>query len=302
LAFLFEFLRAKKGSGWGPGPKNIELLRLFTSSGQQDQHQRGEKVMNRKTVYKIEIKNWEKYNKSVKKGHPCIMLSKRFFDDIKIQRLPAGGRLLYLGLLLRRGEVESTFIEASFEDLLRFAGGSGQVVSRLLSLLESFQLVTVEKIEPFNNRIELNRIEKKIKEERVESKDSTTKMVQNETPDAARSNLPEKSGKLAAEKSRSELVIFKNESDFINAIPEKTKQRWSALYQDPDFLQRELLKAFNWYENNPKKKPKTVRGWIQAMSSWFERGWVKHVRTIQSQQVTGLSDSQWQNVMNGREV
>lgn len=85
---------------------------------------------------------------------PHIFLSKRFLDDAKIQSLPAGAKLLYLGLMLRRGEVDTTFFEASYEDLVRFSGGSGQAVQRLLALLESFQLVTYEKT-PLN-RIELN--------------------------------------------------------------------------------------------------------------------------------------------------
>lgn len=120
--------------------------------------------MARGTMYKIEILNWEKYNQKAKKNHPCIMLSKRFLDDAKIQRLPAGGKLLYLGLLLRRGEVESTFVEATHEDLVRFAGGSGQVVQRLLTQLESFQLLKYEKMAP-------NIIEKNIKEDkRIEKK------------------------------------------------------------------------------------------------------------------------------------
>jgi hypothetical protein len=102
--------------------------------------------MAKSTLYKIEILNWESYNQKAKKGHPCIMLSKRFLDDAKIQTLPSGGKLLYLGLLLRRGEVDTTFVIASHEDLVRLSGGSGQVVKRLLALLESLQLVTYESL------------------------------------------------------------------------------------------------------------------------------------------------------------
>lgn len=98
-----------------------------------------------KIHYKISIVNWDRYNKKSKPSLPHIFLSKRFFDDSKVQLLPNGGKLLYLGLLLRRGEVDTTFFGASHEDLVRFAGGSGQVVSRLMEQLQSLQLVTYEK-------------------------------------------------------------------------------------------------------------------------------------------------------------
>lgn len=119
----------------------------------------------KKTIYRIELLGWQKYNQKSKPSLPCIMLSKRFLDDAKIQSLPSGGKLLYLGLLLRRGEVDDSSIEASFEDLLRFAGGNGQVVSRLLDLLKELQLLTYDVL------LEKKRIEKNIKgkEEKITS-------------------------------------------------------------------------------------------------------------------------------------
>lgn len=87
---------------------------------------------------------------------------------------------------------------------------------------------------------------------------------------------------LPAKPSPTELVDLKSEAEVLNAVPDKTKARWVALYPDADFLRREALKAFNWYENNPKKRPKTIRGWSAALSSWFERGWRYHVKTIEA--------------------
>lgn len=123
---------------------------------------KGGQQMAKKPVYKITINGWEDYNSKSKPGHKCIFISKRFFDDTKIQRLPQGGKLLYLGLLLRRGDVKETFYEASHEDLVRLAGGSGQVVQRLMEQLQSLQLVSYE-IFPL---IEKKRKEEKRKEEK----------------------------------------------------------------------------------------------------------------------------------------
>lgn len=118
----------------------------------------------KKTIYKITILNWEKYNSKARPGHPSIMISKRFFDDAKIQSLTGGAKLLFLGLMLRRGDVDTTFVEGSHEDLVRFAGGSGQVVCRLLRQLEAFQLVTYEIFEPLIKLKESNIREEKLNE------------------------------------------------------------------------------------------------------------------------------------------
>lgn len=66
-----------------------------------------------------------------------------------------------MGLILRCGEVTSSSIEATHDQLVTFAGGSGQDVQRLLSLLQQLQLLTYTK-----NEFLLNRIEKKVKEEK----------------------------------------------------------------------------------------------------------------------------------------
>lgn len=140
---------------------------------------------NSKTIYKITVKNWEKYNSKKKKSHDCILLSTGFLSDAKILTLPPGGRLLYLGLLLRCGEVSATMCEASHDQLLTFAGGRGQVVSTLLSQLEDLQLVTVEKIEPFINRIEKKRKEKNRNEGESEFKNLETQETQETQKQAA---------------------------------------------------------------------------------------------------------------------
>lgn len=139
--------------------------------------------MANKTIYKINVINWDKYNRNLKKGHKAILISTGFLSDAKIRVLPNSGKLLYLGLLLRCGEVTSSFIEASHDHLVTFAGGSGQVVSRLLFQLEQLQLVTVEKIEPFINRIEKKRKEENINTVVVELKNEEVKKpeVQNST-------------------------------------------------------------------------------------------------------------------------
>lgn len=152
--------------------------------------------MANKTIYKINVINWDKYNRNLKKGHKAILISTGFLSDAKIRVLPNSGKLLYLGLLLRCGEVTSSLIEASHDHLVTFAGGSGQVVSRLLVQLEQLQLVTVEKIEPFINRIEKNRIEYIKEKETTDSRPSDIPASPTKEPEN------EETKKLAKEKKR----------------------------------------------------------------------------------------------------
>lgn len=69
-------------------------------------------------------------------------------------------------------------------------------------------------------------------------------------------------------------------SDLFLSVSPKTIERWAKLYPDRDFVSREVVKALNYYANNPKKQPRTIRGWVSAMSSWFERGWRTHQASI----------------------
>lgn len=92
------------------------------------------------------------------------MLSKRFFDDARIQKLSQTGKLLYLFLLLRRGDHDSNVFETTHEHMVNVCGGRGVHVSNVLDQLQSFQLLTYEKIDSFINRIEINRIEMTTKE------------------------------------------------------------------------------------------------------------------------------------------
>jgi hypothetical protein len=101
------------------------------------------------------------------------------------------------------------------------------------------------------------------------------------------------------ELSRSALVLITNEDQFSGIIPQATQSRWMALYNDSEFLKRETMKAFNWYENNPKKKPKTARGWVQALSSWFERGWPKYQKQIESVKNVGYSEREMRDILSG---
>lgn len=91
------------------------------------------------------------------------------------------------------------------------------------------------------------------------------------------------------EKSKPGPLEFEDENALILSIDKKILDNWAKLYEQ-EYLQRELLKAWNWYSNNPRKKPKTIRGWVQALSSWFDRGWKHYVKNIEVNKNSSLDD------------
>jgi hypothetical protein len=132
----------------------------------------------KRTIYKITVLNWSKYNGKLKKGHGCILLSTSFLSDPKIRNLSPTTKLLYLSCLLVCGEsirskddLSTESVKSQFEvthDSLVFQSGvkSGSLQSQL-DQLQSLQLLRYEKIEPLINRREEKRKESKRKEEKV---------------------------------------------------------------------------------------------------------------------------------------
>lgn len=71
-------------------------------------------------------------------------------------------------------------------------------------------------------------------------------------------------------------------NDFELVIDKKTQSNLAELYPDYEYIRREFLKMHNWLLANPKKNLKTSKGWRQFVSSWLDKGWDKHQKTIPS--------------------
>jgi len=74
-------------------------------------------------------------------------------------------------------------------------------------------------------------------------------------------------------------------------ISQPIQNRWIKLYQDPAWIIKETLRLLTYYDNNPRKAPKTDRGWSTAISGWLSRGW-EWKRKKESGQPGSKSDSE----------
>lgn len=117
--------------------------------------------MARNLIYKITVKNWEKYNSRKKEGHRQILLHVGFLADAKIQQLSPATTLLFLSCMLLAGESAQSQFEVTHESLCFHSRVKSGSLQSQLAVLEELQLVTIEKIEPLKNRIEKKIREKK---------------------------------------------------------------------------------------------------------------------------------------------
>lgn len=70
--------------------------------------------------------------------------------------------------------------------------------------------------------------------------------------------------------------------NLLKIIPEETQAQWPKLYPDPEFLEREAIKTIQWCKINPRKTPKSIKGWVRFYSGWLERGWERYRKSIPS--------------------
>jgi hypothetical protein len=75
--------------------------------------------------------------------------------------------------------------------------------------------------------------------------------------------------------------------ELLNLFDQKRRGELEVLYPDPGFIDREAIKAVQYYRDNPRKTPKTGRGWKMAFTSWLTRGWRYHVKSIASESPSG---------------
>lgn len=114
-----------------------------------------------------------------------------------------------------------------------------------------------------NARIEENRIEKN-REERNSFRVSST--VSEEKSD-----------------TRGAIADFEGDKEIENLlrhVTADTQRIWVKLYTDVGWIQSELLRAKLYYRDNPRKEPKSDRGWSQALTSWLGRGWSFRARSL----------------------
>jgi hypothetical protein len=219
-------------------------------------------MANNKFIYRITVTNFNKYNSTLKKGHKSTLISNNFCSDPKLGTLPMTTRWMFLGIVLTCGDFTRDTVEMSSK-ALRNLLECNRDVDRELYSLQSLQVLTFEKIDPFMNRIEKKVKESKRKEENIfiaeiddpknESENSTldgpSTDPQISKPEVRRQiekiyndHYPLKKGKSkGVEKLSKELKSEKDFADLVIAIT-----RYKAQLTDPQFALHFSTFAGQW--------------------------------------------------------
>lgn len=89
-------------------------------------------------------------------------------------------------------------------------------------------------------------------------------------------------GGTAARKSRVRRlpVNYQSVKELQEGLGKEKLNEWMQIYDgDQEFLEREMLKAFAFYRDNPRKAPKFVSTWKTKLSWWFENSWNRRAKS-----------------------
>jgi hypothetical protein len=220
-------------------------------------------------TFSVTILKWRENNPKHRKGMGGFMIKNGFFSDYKIAQLKPIEVGLFLYLLCIASESSSDQFVISARTLPKQFRISNKSLHNHLDQLQSLQLVSCSKLPP-----------KLIKENK--EKGSKGGVVNSEQPTPQSSLFSENTTAAALKRASpaTALVDISTIEQMQKLFDDSTLRIWSQLYPDPEFLHRVTLKAVNYYNNNPKKKPRTVKGWKQTLGSWYDKDWPKHVRSI----------------------
>lgn len=219
----------------------------------------------------IKIKNWDKYQPRKDIKNPTwFALSNRIFEDPDLFSLTDAELRALLYIFCQASQKNSAEICLNLTHAERIGQLKKEAVFLAVEKLSDIGILEVS----VRERTQPVRI-------CTESVRDTTRQditLHNTTEPNTSSTV----AKIAPVAAANKLVEFSNEKELLEKINPEQIQRWSHLY-DAVFLNRELIKAWGYYQNNPLKRPKTARGWIRALSAWFDRGWPRYVAQIKSQ-------------------
>lgn len=92
-------------------------------------------------------------------------------------------------------------------------------------------------------------------------------------------------------KIKEEEKEFRAAADLISNLSDEIKKLYDEAY-----VIRESVKAWDWLENNPGRKPKLNKGFRRFFTNWLERGWEAYRKTIPTNAPTakGSAGADWE--------
>lgn len=247
-------------------------------------------------TYHLIVKNWDKYQKRAKDYVRPVWFSldNSIYEDPDIYDLSAEEFRAWIYIMCQASKQAKGGKISISED---HANRSGNVDKKALkSLINKFLALRILMKSAASSRPAPDHEAASSRQDADQLPAHTLQniTVQNNTlvPNGTTAELePEPADRgLSAQRSEKFPIVFNSVEELLAHLPTETLKRWTELYPDKEFLQRETKKAFGYYcHDNPRKKPASRRGWSQALSSWLERGWSKSAKFTK-----GVDPNSWE--------
>jgi len=225
----------------------------------------------------IKITNWNKYNpKRAQVVYTWLKLSNDLPTDQKLFGLTAAQKHGWVVLLCIASKQNNGVIKLGpkpYEYFGQLSGLKKDEVLELLNYIKEMDLATLK----------YTGIHSDVSDERTRQ----TKKERNATH-----SLPIQPPKQSVTPRHTELcnidlihtsLIGDTESGILlKNISFKTQERWIKLFEDPEYIKREIIKMIIWLEDNAHKRPRSKSGVSRFMTRWLNSGWENHRKGLQS--------------------
>lgn len=216
---------------------------------------------------KIHILNFEKYNpRSDVKRNSWLRFQNDFFDDPAFFDFNSDEKVAWIYMLCYASKQNTGELPVSPPHFTRITAISEKVLYQTIEKLKQHRIVEIRTLR--------GRYASDTHLPATDVTDVTIRTREEENLSTGSCEVVQKQVELLPTAPKGALVTAAvKPMDLISKINPDILRRWEQLYQDPEFLNTELLKALNWYEANPKKLPKSSASWSRALSNWFAKGW-----------------------------
>lgn len=222
----------------------------------------------------VRIINWEKYNpKRAQKSYTWLRLNNDFFVDEKLFKCNAHQKLIWIILLCTASKHNSGDIELDLDFIAHHIMLSPKLIIQALDLFESIGLIEITTPDYTVLHHTTPTYETDETDERTEDAKASSSTTAEAALQTVRGCHPD-------------LILDDESVKFLSFVSHDTQRRWLTLYS-VEYISREVVKAINWLENNPQRRPRSARGASSFLTKWLDRGWERYRKQQPVNEKTG---------------
>lgn len=232
----------------------------------------------------IEVVNWEKFNpRKDLKATTWFRLQNNLFEHEDFIDFTDGEFMTMVYLLSQCSKKQSGTIKISAAHAERIGRRKLVDLDRTVDKLFELHIVRITLNDPNAD------VTQTLRERDVDVTLRTKRDERDETKrderDAATSGQPN------ASVTSDPVIASLSDSltlDLLKKVKPEIQSSWLKLYDDPEFVKREIQQAAVWCQANPARRPKS--DFARFLTKWLARGWERHRKTLPTQRVSVQGD------------